>query len=382
MPNGVKVFFTVLIIFILVIVVPVMQVLTLVRLTVMNPQFYARPIDDIYEAAYDLALDSMVHAIGYETNGITDETMDRLETAIRNTISSEDVSSLMEESLPGILAYILYGGEAPVIEYGAIVDDVREGFWNSGVFHEMLADRIRYQVELLGLSGVALGEIDVAELAQMADHLLLTTRFDAYYTHETREEALTIVYEAYLAAATGEAVDLSNLPFPDAVDFMSLSEVERNMPFSTNWDIDEHGDVAIIMADVQYAMGIFKAVFWAGWMGVIVLLVLLLLTWMKRPSVFMNITGGLLIADGVMTMLFALSCWLGGSWVLYIARWGHWNIPVRYMDTIKSLTAGILRPIAQISLITGVLVLVGGVTLLILAPIVRKKESAKEKAAA
>lgn len=375
MPNGLKVFLTVLILLALVAAVPVMQVLTLARLTVINPQFYARPMDDMYEAAYDLALDRMTRSISYAEDGVTDETMARLESAIRKTIPPEDVSRLMRESLPEILSYMLYGGEAPIIDYGAIIDDVREGFWDSGVFQEMLADRIRFQADLLGLSGLKLGEIDVTELAQTADNLLLTTRFDAYYSDETREEARTIVYEAYLSAATGKEIDLSALPFPDAVDFMPLNEVARELPFSADWDMDEHGDFVMVMVDVHYAMGVFRAVFWAGWMGVLVLLTLLLLTWMKKPSVFMNITGGLLIADGVMAMLFALSCWLGGSRLPHLARWGY--IPVRYMDTIRALTAGMVRPLARISLVAGVLVLVGGVTLLILAPIVRKKEAAK-----
>jgi len=246
----------------------------------------------------------------------------------------------------------------------------------------MLADRIRFQVGLAGLTGLELGEIDVEELARIADNLLLTTRFDSYYTQQSREEARTIVYEGYLSAVTGEEIDLSALPFPDAVDFMPLGEVARELPFSEDWDRDAHEDFTMAMADIRYAMGIFRMVFWAGWMGVAVLLVLLLLIWMKKPAVFMNITGGMLIADGVMALLFALFCRLGGARLMYLAHWGNWGIPARYADTIRTVTASLLHPLARISLITGVLVLVGGVTLLILAPIVRKKEAAKEQAAA
>jgi len=382
MSDGLKVFFTVLLVLALVIAVPVMQVLTLTRLTVLNPQFYARPMEGIYEAVYDLALDSMARSISQEEDGITDETMDNLVSAIRKTMPPDHVSRLMEQALPQMLTYILYGGEAPVIDYGEIVEDVREGFWDSGVFHQMLCDRIRFQAELMGLTGLQLGEIDVEELARMADHLLLTTRFDSYYTDETREEARTIVYEAYLAAVRGEQIDISGLPFPDAADYMPLGEVVRELPFSTAWDSDTQEDFTMVMADVRYAMGIFRVVFWAGWIGVMVLLALLLLIWIKKPSVYMNITGGLLVADGIMALLFSLSCWLGGSRLLHLARWGYWDVPVRYADTIRALAAGVTRPFARISLIAGLLILVAGVTLLILAPIIKKKETAREQAAA
>jgi len=287
----------------------------------------------------------------------------------------------MQESLPRILSYVLYDGEAPVIDYGEIVDDVQEGFWDSGVFQDMLADRIRFQVERAGLTGLKLGDIDV-ELARIVDNLRAMIQFNSYYTEETRQQARKVLFQAYLSAARGDEIDLSELPYPDAVDFMPLGEVVRELPFSSSWDSDAHGDFAMAMADIRYAMDIFRIVLWVGWMGIVVLLVLLLLTWIKRPSVFMNVTGGLLIANGVMALLFALSCWLGGVRFMYLARWGYLDIPVRYADTIRALTDAVIRPFGQIALVTGVLVLVGGITLLILAPIVRKKELAKEQAAA
>lgn len=382
MSNGLKIFFTVLIVFALVIAVPVMQVLTLTRLTVINPHFYARPMDKMYGELYDLAMDSMTHALSEGQDGLSDEIVDRLETAFRETIPPEAVSRLMEESVPQVLSYVLYGGEAPVIDYGGLVEDIRESLWDSGVLQDMLIERIRFQVDPAGITGFSLEELEGGELAGLADDLLFSTRFDSYYTSETREEALAVVYEAYLSAAAGGGIDLAALPFPDAVDFMPLDDAVQEMPFSSDWDSAAHEDFTVAVADMHYAMGIFRVVFWAGWMGVIVLLALLLLTWLRKPSVFMNITGGMLIADGVMGLLFALSCSLGGSQLIHYAQWGDWGIPSQYFGTIQTAAVAVLQPIARIALITGVLILVSGVTLLILAPIVKKKETAKEQIAA
>lgn len=382
MPKGLKVFFSVLIVLALVLALPVMQVLTLARLTVINPRFYARPAEALYNTAYALALDGMTRSLCCEEDVITDGAAAKLDTAIREAIPPEEVIRIMEKSLPRILSYILNGGEVPVIDYGEIVEDVREGFWDSGVFQDMLADRIRLHVELTGLTGVELGDIDVEELARTADDLLLATRFDAYYADETREQARIIVYEACLDAAVGDETDLMALPFPDAVDFMPPDEVMRALPFSAAWDRDSQEDFAMAMADVRYAIGVFRVVFWTGWAGVVVLLVLLLLIWLKKPSVFMNITGSLFIGNGATLLLFFLACRLLIIPFAVTSRWTYWDIPVRLRMTLQAIATVAIQSLDTISLAVGIMILAVGITLLVLGPIMRKKEAAKEQIAA
>jgi hypothetical protein len=383
MNSGLKIFFTILIVLVLVLALPVMQTLTLLRITVMHPAFFGRAMSAAYEAAYDVGVDELSKVIYRQTEGISPETADRLAQAIRATLPPEDVTTFFEQAVPQVVDYMLYGGEMPEIDYSRIVDGAKEAFWDSQVFQDMLAEQIESGLDENGWAG---GGIDYATVQDEAESLLDSTlddmRFSDYYTSETEAQAREVIENAVRSGIESGEVDLSELPFPDAMDAIPMDDALSMLPFSSGWSIEGRSDFIDVMAAVHYGMSIFRIAFWLGWILILVLLGLLCLVWIKRPSAFMNVAGGLLVADGIPVLLFSISCWFTGAWFVPMSRWGHWDIPVRYAVAIRDTIITITRPFARISLIAGVLILVTGIVLLVVAPVVRKKEKAKEQIAA
>lgn len=379
MPNGLKITFTVLIVLALVAIVPVLETVSLVQATALNPRFYEQSMDSMYDSVYDIALEGVALSIDYSNDGVSDESAARLAEAIRNTLPPKDMSLFMREAAPGILNYILHGGDAPVIDYDEIIAGIRKGFWDSYVFQDMLADKIAYTVERAKDDA---GEISEELIDAMENTLFADIRINSYYMSDARDQAYAVIHEAYLAAAQGEDIDLSEMPFPDAVEFRPISRLVKELPFSAQWDTGYRADFEAAMDNVRDALSFARVLFWCGWAGALILLSLLYVIWMKRPAIFMNVTGGMLIANGAAALMFALGCGLSAAPFAYLYRWAYWDVPARLMEALRALTVSIGGPFARISLIAGVLLTAAGVTLIVLAAVVRKKEKAKELAAA
>jgi hypothetical protein len=375
MPKGLKVFFTVLIVLVLVIAVPILQMFTLMRATIMRPSFYGRQMSGIYEEAYDMALEMVSDNMAEVTGEFPDEAGERLNEAIRTSLPREDVTEVFSQSLPTIVNYILYGGDVPVIDYSPITEGVEEALWTSNMFQDMISGQIMHVLEDNGWV-LTDAPFDEAYTAVIGD-IFGGGDISEFYSADKAADAEAVLAEAVQAGMEGESIDLSALPLPDKVDLVPMEGITEMLPFSPAWDPEGMGDLYYQMDRIHYFVSVAQTALLIGWIGAVVLVALLFLVWFKKSSIFMGITGTLLLIDGAGILLFAVSSWIAGTGTLI----RFIPVPQEYAGIVRMGIQSVTRPFGIIGLVVGVLAVSAGIVLLIVKRVVKKKELAKEQAA-
>ncbi len=327
-----KILLSVLLTLLIVVVSLASETLAVVDLTLLNPNFYEKGLDQMgfYENVRVIILNEINSLIDQQGEDIPEKFRPDAYQIAENVFAKDTFSKQMGTFLGGAAEYVLHGDADPVIPIKQWYDDLNTEIESS----TLVEDIVDYEIEIEKIT------------EDQRDYYI-----SAYQNY------LHSVYTSYIGIYASFFIDSPNLS--DVIKMFAPTPELQDSFERQFWIIRYWVARANIAAYIGFGISL-------------VLMALLFLLWKKNIGVAFKIIGIFLIVNSGMFILIGIGLFL----VITIANLMQ-LIPPSF-DPYISLAQSITNPLAMIALGTGIIVLVVGIILSVLGGAFLRKKAENE----